>query len=75
MRSLFRTFLLTLAAAVTFGAAGDASPPQEPAPTPSPTPSPAAAPGRASAPPGDIPDFVPSEKLSADDAVAFPVDI
>ncbi|HEY8234935.1 MAG TPA: hypothetical protein VIJ10_19870 [Vicinamibacteria bacterium] len=74
MRSLFRTFLLTLVAAVTFGAAGDASPPQEPAPTPSPTPSPAAAAGR-TAPPGDIPDFVPTEKLSADDAVAFPTDI
>ena len=26
-------------------------------------------------PAGDIEDFVPSEKVSADDAVAFPVDI
>ena len=50
-------------------AAGDQAAP----PPPPPTPPPAAA---TPAPPaGDIEDFVPSEKVSADDAVAFPVDI
>jgi hypothetical protein len=78
MRRLVRTLLLTLAAAVTFGALGDASPPQQPAPapTPAPTPTPPPAPAAAPAPPaGDIEDFVPSEKVSADDAVSFPTDI
>jgi hypothetical protein len=34
-----------------------------------------AAPQPPPAPAGDIEDFVPSEKVSADEAVAFPVDI
>jgi hypothetical protein len=34
-----------------------------------------AAPPPTPAPADDIEDFVPSEKVSADDAVAFPVDI
>ena len=74
MRRLVRTLLLTLAAAVTFGALGDASPPQQPATAPTPTqpPAPAASP---TPPAGDIEDFVPSEKVSADDAVSFPTDI
>jgi hypothetical protein len=75
MRSALRTLLLTLSAAVAFVAAGDASPPQAPTPSPSEAPSPTPEPERAGVPASDIPDFVPSEKLSADDAVAFPVDI
>jgi hypothetical protein len=74
MRRLVRTLLLTLAAAVTFGTLGDASPPQQPAPAPTPTPPPAPA-ASPSPPAGDIEDFVPSEKVSADDAVSFPTDI
>lgn len=73
MRGLGRTFLLTLAAASAVGAAGDPSPSQAApaAPAPAATPLPAASPS----PPGDIQDFVPTEKVSADDAVAFPTDI
>ena len=67
MRSLFRALLVGLVAAVAGVATGDAAAPQAP-PAP---PVPAATP----APQGDIEDFVPSEKVSADDAVAFPVDI
>jgi hypothetical protein len=74
MRRLVRTLLLTLAAAVTFGALGDAASPQQPAPAPTPTPPPAPAAAPAT-PAGDIEDFVPSEKVSADDAVSFPTDI
>ena len=66
MRSLARTLLLGLAAAAAAAAAGDqAARPAPPVPAATPAPSPQ----------GDIEDFVPSEKVSADDAVAFPVDI
>jgi hypothetical protein len=67
--SLVRPVLLGLLAAVAVVSSGDQGAPP-PAPVPAP-PSPVAP-----APPsGDIEDFVPSEKVSADDAVAFPVDI
>jgi len=69
MRNLVRTFLLGLAGATAMAAAGD----QSPAPPPLATPPPAAA--TPAAPAGDIEDFIPSEKVPADDAVAFPVDI
>jgi len=72
MRGLKRTLLLALVAGSAVGATGDPQPPQAPAaqapaatPTPAPLPTPAA----------DIQDFVPTEKVSADDAVAFPTDI
>jgi hypothetical protein len=71
MRSLARALLLGLAVVTAAGARGDQRAPQAP-PTPA-APGPAATP--APAPPGDIQDFVPSEKVSADDAVSFPVDI
>jgi len=69
VKSLVRVLLLGLAGAAAIASAGDQAPSQ---PTPVP-----AAPGPAAAPPqgADIEDFVPSEKVSADDAVAFPVDI
>ena len=41
------------------------------APAPTPTPSPAARP----TPRPELEEFVPSEKVKADDAVSFPVDI
>jgi len=66
MRSLVRALLLGLAALVAGVATGDPAAPQAP-------PAPAATP--AAVPQGDIEDFVPSEKVSADDAVSFPVDI
>ena len=59
--------LVALAAVVAPGDPAPAVPPPQEAP-------PAAAPA-APPPAGDIEDFVPSEKVSADDAVAFPVDI
>ena len=52
--------LLGLAGVAAMASAGDQAALQPP-----PAPSPAA----------EIEDFVPSEKVSADDAVAFPVDI
>ena len=69
MRSLVRALLLGLAGTTAMAAAGDQA---APAPTPPATPPATSAP----APPaGDIEDFVPSEKVGADDAVAFPVDL
>ena len=66
MKSLVRMLLLGIAGLAAIAAAGDQGVPQ---PTPAPA-APAAAPT-----PGDIEDFVPSEKVSADEAVSFPVDI
>jgi len=70
MKPPVRVLLLGLAGLAAMASAGDQAAPQPPpapvtrAPaTPAPTPGP------------DIEDFVPSEKVSADDAVAFPVDI
>jgi hypothetical protein len=78
MSRLVRVFLLTLLGAFTVGAAGDPQPPQAPpgdAPA-SEAPAAAAVPaGQAAAPVPEIEEFVPSEKVSADDAVAFPTDI
>jgi hypothetical protein len=71
MRGLTRTLLLALTAASAFAAAGDPQPPQAPAATPTPAASPTPLP----TPAADIQDFVPTEKVSADDAVAFPTDI
>ena len=62
MRRLVRLLLLGLAGLAAIASAGDQAAPQAPS-TPAPAPA------------GDIEDFVPSEKVSADDAVAFPVDI
>jgi len=71
MKSLVRLLLLSLAGLAVIASAGDQAVPQ--------TPPASAAPGATAAPApppaGDIEDFVPSEKVSADDAVAFPVDI
>ncbi len=72
MRSLFRALLLGLVATAAAVATGDPAAPQAP-PAPPEGSAPAATP--APAPQGDIDDFVPSEKVSADDAVSFPVDI
>lgn len=65
MKGLVRVLLLGVLGLAALASAGDQAAPQPPpAPaTPAPTPVP------------DIEDFVPSEKVSADDAVAFPVDI
>ena len=65
MKGFVRVLLLALAGLAAIASAGDqaaSQPPPAPA-TPAPTPVP------------DNEDFVPSEKVSADDAVAFPVDI
>jgi len=76
MRGFTRTLLLTLTAASAFAAAGDPQPPQAKAtPAPVATPTPAATPRPLPTPAADIQDFVPTEKVSADDAVAFPTDI
>jgi hypothetical protein len=71
MKSLVRFLLLGLTGAAVLAWAGDQAPPPPPPATvpPSATGAPAPPPG------GDIQDFVPSEKISADEAVAFPVDI
>lgn len=65
MKGLVRVLLLGVLGLAALASAGDQAAAQAPpAPaTPAPTPVP------------DIEDFVPSEKVSADDAVAFPVDI
>jgi len=65
MRGLRRGLLLALAALVAVAASGD------PAPRPLP-PTGQQAVGQAG---DDIEDFVPSQKVKADDAVSFPTDI
>ena len=72
MRSLVRALLLGLVALLAGVATGDPAAPQAP---PAPPAAPAAPAAPARVPQGDIEDFVPSEKVSADDAVSFPVDI
>lgn len=74
MKGLTRTLLLSLVAASGIVSAGDPQPPQAPAATPPPATPPAPTP-KPPAPAGDIQDFVPSERVKADDAVAFPTDI
>jgi len=68
MRILVRSLLLGLAGLAAIASGGDQGVPQAPT-------VPAAPAATAPPPAGDIEDFVPSEKVSADDAVAFPVDI
>jgi len=70
MKGLTRTLLLALVGATAVAAAGDPQPQAAPA-----APAPAATPAPASTPAADIQDFVPTEKVSADDAVSFPTDI
>jgi hypothetical protein len=70
MKTVVRLLLLGLAGGVALPSAGDQAASQPP-----PAAAPAATPTPAPRPAGDIEDFVPSEKVSADDAVAFPVDI
>jgi len=65
MKSVVRVLLLGLAGLAVLASAGDQAASQPPPAPATPAPSPAA----------DIEDFVPSEKVSADDVVAFPVDI
>jgi hypothetical protein len=69
MKSLVRSLLLGLAGLAAIASAGDQAA-SRPPPAAAPPAAPAAPP-----PAGDIEDFVPSEKVSADDAVSFPVDI
>jgi hypothetical protein len=69
MRGLVRAILLGLVGAAAIASAGDQTG------GPAPPPAPAATPAPASQPKDDIGDFVPSEKVSADEAVSFPVDI
>ena len=71
MKSVVRFLILGLAGLAVLASAGDQAASQPP-PAPA-TPGATAAPAPPTA--GDIEDFVPSEKVSADDAVAFPVDI
>jgi len=70
MKSVVRVLLLGLAGLAVLASAGDQAASQPP-PAPA-TPGPATP---APSPAADIEDFVPSEKVSADDVVAFPVDI
>lgn len=67
MKGLVRVLLLALAGLAAIASAGDQAVSQPPPAPPTTSPVPAPVP--------DIEDFVPSEKVSADDAVAFPVDI
>lgn len=67
MKGLVRVLLLALAGLAAIASAGDQAVSQPPPAPPTTSPVPARVP--------DIEDFVPSEKVSADDAVAFPVDI
>jgi hypothetical protein len=77
MTALVRSLLMALVATGALALAGHpaaargAQEPEAPAskPTPAPTPTPTADPKE------QLEEFVPSEKLPADQAVAFPVDI
>ena len=78
MNALVRNLLLVLLAVGAIAAAGDQAAPKPPgqsgsapAAPPTPTPAPSATPD----PEKQLEEFVPSEKLRADQAVAFPVDI
>lgn len=67
MSPLVRICLLALLAAGALASAGDQGAPPAPAPPAAATPAPRTAP--------DLEEFVPTEKVPADEAVAFPVDI
>jgi hypothetical protein len=71
MRPPARALLITIALAAASGAAGD---PRPQAGKPEAPPA-AAAPQAPREPSGELEEFVPSEKVRADEAVAFPVDI
>ena len=76
MNTFVRSLALTLIAFGTLATAGDqtaAAPTSEPTPAVSPPPTPAATP--TPDPEEQLEEFVPSEEVSADSAVAFPVDI
>jgi len=75
MKGLSRTLLAALVSATAVTAAGDPQPKQAPAAPAPATPAATPTPAPASTPAADIQDFVPTEKVSADDAVAFPTDI
>jgi len=70
MKPLVRSLLLVVLAGAALAAAGD----QAKAP-PSPAPTPEASPGPEPEEVPELEEFVPTEKVKADDAVAFPVDI
>jgi len=71
MSPLVRLCLLALLAGGALASAGDQRTPEAPPPTP-----PAATPASPAPAPGpDLEEFVPTEKVPADEAVAFPVDI
>jgi hypothetical protein len=74
MKGQVRVILLGLAGLAALASAGDQAVPQAP-PAPAVPAVPAATPAPGPPPAGDIEDFVASEKVGADDAVAFPVDI
>jgi hypothetical protein len=74
MNTLVRNLFLALLAIGTLAAAGDqAATDGQSAPVPAPTPTPAATPTLD--PEEQLEEFVPSEEVRADQAVAFPVDI
>jgi hypothetical protein len=75
MNPIVRLCLFALLAAGAFASGGDQGAPPAPASAPpaAPTPTPPAAP--ATTPGPELEEFVPTEKVPADEAVAFPVDI
>ena len=84
MNALVRNLLLVLLAVGAIAAAGDQAAPKPsgqtgsaPAAPPKPTPAaiPTPAPSATPDPEKQLEEFVPSEELRADQAVAFPVDI
>jgi hypothetical protein len=83
MNALVRNLLLVLLAVGTIAAAGDpaaarqegAPPPTEPVPAPETKPTPTPTPTPTADPEEQLEEFVPSERLPADESVAFPVDI
>jgi hypothetical protein len=76
MNTFVRSLALTLIAFGTLANAGDQT---AAAPAPEPTPTPKAGPTPSPTPTADaeeqLEEFVPSEEVRADQAVAFPVDI
>jgi hypothetical protein len=77
MTALVRSLLVVLLGLGAFAMDGDtaaargAQEPEPPAATPAPTPTPTPT----AEPEEQLEEFVPTERLPADDAVAFPVDI
>jgi hypothetical protein len=81
MTALVRSLLIALLGLGAFAMGGDpaaARGAQEPEPTtttPAPTPAPKPTPTPTADPEKQLEEFVPSERLPADEAVSFPVDI